>query len=165
MTVAERSYVVTEQELLATVEALRVFRCYLLLGQQFNLVSDNRPNTFLQTQPTLSRRQARWSEYLQRFHFNWVHRPGRRNVADPPSRSPDFVSLNALLAVLTRSAASKPSSSSAAAAPLGQKRSHDVPASGANTVPIAKPRKLDSGSPQSVADTPPSTSSAFQCCS
>ena len=30
MTAAERNYVVTEQELLATVEALRVFRCYLL---------------------------------------------------------------------------------------------------------------------------------------
>ena len=34
MTAAERNYVVTEQELLATVEALRVFRCYLLSGQQ-----------------------------------------------------------------------------------------------------------------------------------
>ena len=61
MTAAERNYVVTEQELLATVEALRVFRCYLLSGQQFNLVTDNRPNTFLQTQPILSRRQARLS--------------------------------------------------------------------------------------------------------
>ncbi|KAL0052364.1 hypothetical protein WJX82_000917 [Trebouxia sp. C0006] len=49
-------------------------RCYLLSGKQFNLVTDNRPNTFLQTQPILSRRQARWREYLQRFHFNWVHR-------------------------------------------------------------------------------------------
>ena len=69
MTAAERNYVVTEQELLATVEALRVFRCYLLSGQQFNLVTDNRPNTFLQAQPFFSRRQARWSEYLQRFPF------------------------------------------------------------------------------------------------
>ena len=94
MTAAERNYVVTEQELLACVEALRVFRCYLLLGQQFNLVTDNRPNTFLQTQPILSRRQARWSEYLQRFHFNW---PGRRNVADPLSRNPDFVALHAVI--------------------------------------------------------------------
>ena len=63
MTAAERNSVVTEQELLATVEALCVFRCYLLSGQQFNLVTDNRPNTCLQTQPILSRRSARWSEY------------------------------------------------------------------------------------------------------
>lgn len=34
MTAAERNYVVTEQELLATVEALRVFRCYLLSGKE-----------------------------------------------------------------------------------------------------------------------------------
>ena len=64
MIAAERNYVVTEQEL-ATVEALRVFRCYLLSGKQFNLVTDNKPNIFLQTQPILSRRQARWSEYWQ----------------------------------------------------------------------------------------------------
>ena len=87
MVAAERNCVVTKQELLATVEALRVFRCYLLSGQQFILVTDNKPNTFLETQPTLSRRQARWSEYLQRFHFNWIHRPGRCNVADPLSRN------------------------------------------------------------------------------
>ena len=48
MTAAERTYVVTEQELLATIEALRVFRCYLMSGKQFNLVTNNRPNTFLQ---------------------------------------------------------------------------------------------------------------------
>ena len=152
MPAAERNYVVTEQELLATVEALRVFRCYLLSGQQFNLVTDNRPNTFLQTQPILSRRQARWNEYLQRFHFNWVHRPGRCNVADPLSRNPDFVALHALLA-----ASKQPSSSSSsAAAPLGQKRNGVVPASGANTVPLGKRRKLDSGVPHAVITTPPS---------
>ena len=39
MTSAERNYVVTEQELLATVEALRVFCCYLLSGQQFTVVT------------------------------------------------------------------------------------------------------------------------------
>ena len=42
MTAAERNYVVTEQELLATVEALHVFRCYLLSGEQFNMVTDIR---------------------------------------------------------------------------------------------------------------------------
>ena len=107
MTAAECNYIVTEQELLATVEALRVFRCYLLSGKQFNLVTDNQPNTFLQTQPLLSRRQARWSEYLQRFNFKWVHIPGRLNVADPLSRNPNFKHLNALLAVSTRGSTGK----------------------------------------------------------
>ena len=36
----------------------------------------------------LSRRQARWSEFLQRFNFVWEYRPGRTNVADPLSRNP-----------------------------------------------------------------------------
>ena len=49
MTSAERNYVVTEQELLDTFEALCIFRCYLLSGQQFNLVTNNKPNTFLET--------------------------------------------------------------------------------------------------------------------
>jgi hypothetical protein len=34
----------------------------------------------------LSRRQARWSEFLQQFDFEWVYRPGWQNVADPLSR-------------------------------------------------------------------------------
>ena len=182
MVAAERNYVVTEQELLATVEALRVFRCYLLSGQQFNLVTDNKPNTFLETQPTLSRRQARWSEYLQRFHFNWVHRPRRRNVADPLSRNPDFVSLNAVLAVTTRSAARKhdtPSSSSSPAAVSAPTegghqpaRGKASPASGANELPVSKCRVDQAAdtsqlfadpaapSPSSAPDATPSSSSA-----
>ena len=70
------------------------------------------------------------------------------------------VALHALLAVMTRSVASKQhssSSSSSAAAPLGQKRNGVVPASNANTVPLGKRGKLDSGVPHAVIATPPST--------
>ena len=45
MVAAERNYVVTEQEPLAAVEALRVFQCHLLSGQQFNMVI-HKPNMF-----------------------------------------------------------------------------------------------------------------------
>ena len=162
MTAAERNYVVTEQELLATVEALRVFRCYLLSGQQFTLVTDNKPNTYLQTQPTLSRRQARWSEYLQRFHFSWLHREGRRNVADPLSRNPDFKQLNALIAVMKTRAQQKPASPSSpsasgpakANAKAGQKRKSDkTPASGVNTIELGKRRRtVDSTSQEPSAE-------------
>ena len=141
----ECNYVVTEQELLATVEALRVFRCYLLSGKQFNLVTDNRPNTVLQTQPILSRRQARWSEYLQRFHFNWVHRAGRHNVADTLSPNPAFKHLSALLAaVSTRGSTGKRFVQELHSGPApdlsqgGQKRRKGVstPATGASTIPL-----------------------------
>ena len=95
---AEQNYTTTEQELLGVIHALRVWRCYLE-GVRFTVVTDHCPNTFFQTQPNLSRRQARWSEFLQRFDFQWVYRAGRINVADPLSRNP----VGSALAVITRS--------------------------------------------------------------
>jgi hypothetical protein len=72
--------------MLAVVHALRVWRCYLE-GADFTLYIDHVSNTFFQTQPNLSRRQARWSEFLQRFgSFEWKYRKGGSNVADALSR-------------------------------------------------------------------------------
>ena len=53
-----RKTVPAEQELLAVLEALKAFRCYVD-GIPFNLVTNRKPDTFLDTQPTLSRRQTR----------------------------------------------------------------------------------------------------------
>ncbi len=86
---AEQNYSTTEQELLACVHALKVWRCYLEGAAEFKLHTDHGANTFLDTQPNLSRRQARWQEFLSRFHFTWKFIPGVRNsVADPLSRRP-----------------------------------------------------------------------------
>ena len=82
---AERNYTTGEQELFAVVHAMRTWRCYLE-GVEFTMVPDHNPLVYLQTQPNLSRRQVRWSEYLQAFRFRWQYRPGRINVADPLSR-------------------------------------------------------------------------------
>ena len=87
---AEKNYTTTEQELLAVVHALRVWQCYLE-GATFEVVTDHCPNTYLQTQPSLSRRQARWAEFLQRFGFTWTYKPGKTNIADPLSRDPAFL--------------------------------------------------------------------------
>ncbi|MGQ3285828.1 RNase H-like domain-containing protein [Bosea sp. (in: a-proteobacteria)] len=84
---AERNYTTGEQELLAVHDALQVWRCYLE-GSEVTLVTDHNPNTFLNTQALLSRRQARWMEFLARFKYKWLYRPGRSNVADPISRNP-----------------------------------------------------------------------------
>jgi transposase InsO family protein len=84
---AEQNYHTTDREMLGVVHALRTWRCYLE-GVQFTVITDHCPNTFFATQTTLSRRQARWSEFLQRFTFDWCYRPGRTNVADPLSRYP-----------------------------------------------------------------------------
>src|SRR6476469_3057543 len=83
---AEQNYTTTEREMLAVVHALRVWQCYLE-GVYFEVETDHKCNTFFQSQPNLSRRQARWSEFLQRFgKFKWDYRPGEQNVADALSR-------------------------------------------------------------------------------
>ena len=85
---AELNYTTTEQECLAIIHALKIWRCYLegQPAERLTLVTDHNPLVHLPKQPSLSRRMARWSEYLQRFAFQWSYRPGRINVADPVSR-------------------------------------------------------------------------------
>jgi hypothetical protein len=87
---AERNYTTTEQELLAVVYALKEWRCYLEGAvHPFVVKTDHNALTALPTQQELSRRLARWSEYLQRFHFTWEYRTGKTNaVADALSRYP-----------------------------------------------------------------------------
>ena len=65
---AELNYTMSEQEMLASVHAVQTWCCYLE-GSKFTLVTNHYPNTLLKTQPTLNRRQARWSEILQPYDF------------------------------------------------------------------------------------------------
>lgn len=83
---AERNYTTGEQELLGLVKALQHWRCYCEGCVGLTLVTDHNPLTFFSAQPTLSRRMARWSEFLSRFHFEIKYSPGASNPADPLSR-------------------------------------------------------------------------------
>ena len=87
-TPAEKNYGTPEQELLGLIRALQVWRCYLEGCEEAELITDHHPLTHLQTQPNLSRRQARWMEFLSRFPFVIKYQPGAGNVADPVSRNP-----------------------------------------------------------------------------
>lgn len=58
MTAAESNYASTKQELLATVQAVCVFRCYRLSGKQLNLVNDNRPTVCIFSQCCLDDKPA-----------------------------------------------------------------------------------------------------------
>ena len=88
---AEQKYTTGEQELLAVVHALQLWRCYLD-GVEFTVVTNHSPNTFFQTQAVLRLGgRARWAEKLSRFSFHWEYRAGRSNVADPLSRHPLIV--------------------------------------------------------------------------
>ena len=84
---AENSYHTSEKEMLAVVHALRTWRCYLE-GVRFKVITDHNPNTYFHTQQHLTRRQARWSELLSSFTFDFQYRPGKTNVADSLSRQP-----------------------------------------------------------------------------
>ncbi len=89
---AERSYPVHEKELLAGVYALKKWRCYLE-GTHFTWLTDAASLRYLQTQPTLTRRQARWVELLQNYDYTVKHIPGKQCPADPLSRRPDLKTL------------------------------------------------------------------------
>jgi hypothetical protein len=83
----ELNYTITEKEMLSVMHALRVWRCYLE-GAHFTVYTDHVSNTYFHMQgPNLSRWQARWSEFLQRFGiFKWEYRKGANNVADALSQ-------------------------------------------------------------------------------
>jgi hypothetical protein len=84
---AEVNYTTTEQELLALVYCFAQWRCYLE-GPTVILHTDHEPLTWLQTQKSLNRRQARWLEFLSRFQYEVVYVKGDENVvADALTRN------------------------------------------------------------------------------
>lgn len=86
---AERNYPVHEQELLAVICALKEWRHYLH-GNKFKVITDHKSLRYLQTQPCLSSRQVRWSEFLQQFDVEIEYQQGKSNVvADALSRRTD----------------------------------------------------------------------------
>ena len=159
---AELNYTVSEKEALAVVHALKIWRCYLESGQEVVLVTDHHPNTYMQNQVTLSRRQARWSEFMARFNFRWEYRPGRLNVADPLSRhpllrpAPVMVMLAALVAAETRSK----STAKTAETPRKRGRTPSPEPAPAPAAPTPARRKRAPKPARKTADAPKRTSRA-----
>ena len=89
LTDAETRYKVHEQELLGVIHALKAWRPYLE-GASFKVNSDHESLMDLATQPKLSRRQARWVEFLQAYDCRIEYVPGKDNQADALSRRPDM---------------------------------------------------------------------------
>ncbi|GAA5959299.1 hypothetical protein JCM10213_008100 [Rhodosporidiobolus nylandii] len=83
---AEKNYPTHEQELLAVVAALKAWRVDLL-GVSFRVLTDHDTLKHFRTQPTLSKRQARWTETLADYNYELSYIPGKLNtVADSLSR-------------------------------------------------------------------------------
>ncbi|ESK86116.1 pro-pol protein [Moniliophthora roreri MCA 2997] len=89
----ERNYKIYNQELLAIVNALKVWQHYLLGGAHLvTILSDYKNLTYFRTAQKLNQRQARWSLYLTQFNLQLVHVPGMKMVqSDALSRQPDLV--------------------------------------------------------------------------
>ncbi|SGY18646.1 BQ5605_C014g07425 [Microbotryum silenes-dioicae] len=83
---AEGNYAAHEMELLAIVEALHHWRANLL-GVRFKILTDHHSLAGFMKQPSLSHRQARWTERLADYDFEIVYVQGPENtVADALSR-------------------------------------------------------------------------------
>uniref|UniRef100_A0A8K9UP97 Gypsy retrotransposon integrase-like protein 1 n=1 Tax=Oncorhynchus mykiss TaxID=8022 RepID=A0A8K9UP97_ONCMY len=85
---AERNYDVGNRELLAVVEALKVWRHWLEGAKHpFLIWTDHRNLEYIRQAKRLNPRQARWAMFFTRFVFTLSYRPGSQNVkADALSR-------------------------------------------------------------------------------
>ena len=71
----ERKYAVTRKEMLALVDSLRHFRCYLI-GKKFKVLTDHSALQWLRNFKEPVGQVARWIERLAEYEFEIVHRPG-----------------------------------------------------------------------------------------
>lgn len=83
------NYSATDREFVAVQLALERWRQFLV-GIHFELLTDHAALTYLQSSATVSRRNARWLDFLSQFTFEIRHIRGKENVAaDCLSRLPD----------------------------------------------------------------------------
>ena len=74
----ELNYDVHDKELLAIFEAFKMWRHYLEgSASPIDVVTDHKNLEYFSTTKVLTRRQARWSEYLSQFNLVIRFRPGR----------------------------------------------------------------------------------------
>ncbi|KAI2651009.1 Transposon Tf2-6 polyprotein [Labeo rohita] len=84
----ERNYDVGNRELLAIKLALEEWRHWLEGSKHpFTVLTDHKNLEYLRSAKVLNHRQARWSLFFTRFHFQVSYRPGTQNTkADALSR-------------------------------------------------------------------------------
>lgn len=80
MSAAECNYGVGDKELLAIIVALGKWRIYLhALPRPFSILTDHHNLQSFATKALLSRRQARWAQFLAEFKYTIFFRPGKQN--------------------------------------------------------------------------------------
>ncbi|KAG8935233.1 hypothetical protein FRC01_005489 [Tulasnella sp. 417] len=88
---AESNYEIHDKELLGIVAAMKEWRSWLCGAHHTVQVRSDHKNLeyFMKSQP-LNDRQSRWSMLLSEYDFVLTHKPGSKNMADAPSRRPDY---------------------------------------------------------------------------
>ncbi|GJP69601.1 hypothetical protein CLOP_g593 [Closterium sp. NIES-67] len=83
---AELNYPIYDKETLAIIIAFKTWRCHLE-GRKTTFYTDHCSLKYLKTQPSLSRLQVRWIDFLEtHFRYDIVYKHGHKNKADALSR-------------------------------------------------------------------------------
>ena len=87
----ERNYGIPDKEALAIVKGLQNWRHWLERTKlPVQILTDHKNLEYFSTTKMLTRRQARWSEYLSTFNFTIRFRPGKLGAKpDALTRRPD----------------------------------------------------------------------------
>jgi transposase InsO family protein len=90
----EQNYPTGDREMLAIYYALQQWRCYLE-GVVFKVNSDHLNHTWFNKKQDLSRRQAKWSQWIESYYSGTeiAYKEGANNLSDPLSRRPDLASI------------------------------------------------------------------------
>jgi len=88
---AKMKYGMYDRELLAIVQTMKQWRHYLEGANHKVLIQcDHKNLEYFQTSKVLSRRQVRWAKIISSHDFVIEHLEGKKNLADGPSRRPDY---------------------------------------------------------------------------
>lgn len=100
----ERNYPTGDREMLAIYYALQQWRCYLE-GVSFKVNSDHLNHTWFNKKRDLSRRQAKWSQWIESYYSGTeiTYKEGAKNLSDPLSRRPDLASIELVMASVSDS--------------------------------------------------------------
>ena len=80
MSPAECNYEIYDKKLLAIINAFELWRSELEKTEEpVQVVTDHKNLEYFMSNKLLNRRQARWSEFLSKFNFEIIYRPGSMN--------------------------------------------------------------------------------------
>lgn len=90
LTPAERNYDTADRELLAVVHCLKKWVHLVENAPKLLVKTDNMINATRLEPTSTNRRRNRWIELVSKYRITWHHVKGIDNIADLPSRRPDY---------------------------------------------------------------------------